>query len=228
MFASIKLIVFDWDGTLMDSEAQIVHCLHSTIKDLGLAPMTSDTVRNVIGLGLREAVDMLVPGRDTAFQQAFVEAYRKHWFAHPHSGLFAGVREVLDLLREEGFLLGLATGKARPGLVRVLEQTGLTDYFAATRCADETVSKPHPQMLIELMDELGVAAHETIMVGDTEYDLEMARNAGVDRVAVRSGVHSEQRLLRHDPLVCLDGVVDMPDWMRAAGMMRQRFKQQGR
>ncbi len=212
----------------MDSEAQIVHCLHSSINDLGLAPMTDDTVKNVIGLGLQEAIDMLVPGRDAAFRQSFVEAYRKHWFTHEHSGLFEGAREVLDLLRAEGFLLGIATGKARRGLVRVLEQTGLTDYFDATRCADETLSKPHPRMLLELMAETGVSADSTLMVGDTEYDLEMARNAGVDRVALRSGVHSEQRLMNHDPLVCLDGVADLPDWMRSAGMLGQLYQKQGR
>jgi len=228
MSADIKLIVFDWDGTLMDSEAQIVHCLHSAINDLGLVPMTDATVRNVIGLGLREAIEMLVPGRDAAFHQAFVEAYRTHWFAHRHSSLFDGVREVLELLKSEDFLLGVATGKARRGLVRVLAQTGLTNFFDATRCADETLSKPHPQMLLEMMGELGVMAQQTLLVGDTEYDMEMAHNAGAGRVAVRTGVHSEERLQRHAPLVCLDGVVDLPDWMQNTGMLQQKIKQQGR
>ncbi len=211
--------MFDWDGTLMDSETQIVSCLHGAINDLGLAPMTDDTVKNVIGLGLREAIDMLVPGRDEPFRQAFVEAYRKYWFGHEGSSLFAGAREVLDTLREQNYLLGVATGKARRGLDRVLEQTGLTSYFDATRCADETPSKPHPQMLLELMNELGVEGQYTLMVGDTEYDMEMATNAGAGKVAVRSGVHSEERLQRHAPLACLEGVTEMPDWMSRSGIV---------
>lgn len=220
MSSNLRFIVFDWDGILMDSEAQIVSCLHGSIADLGLAPMSDDTVKNVIGLGLREAVETLVPGRDEEFRRAFVEAYRKHWFASDGSSLFAGAREMLDTLREHDFRLGIATGKARRGLVRVLEQTGLTDYFDATRCADETLSKPHPQMLLELMDELGMSTQQTLMVGDTEYDMKMAANAGTGKVAVRSGVHSEQRLCRHDPLVCLDGVTELPAWMSKAGLIK--------
>ncbi len=219
MSSRIQFIVFDWDGTLMDSETQIVSCLHGAIHDLGLQPMSDDTVKNVIGLGLREAIDMLVPGRDDAFRQAFVEAYRKYWFSHEGSSLFAGAREVLDTLREQNFLLGVATGKARHGLERVLEQTGLVGYFDATRCADETLSKPHPQMLLDLMGELGVAGRHMLMVGDTEYDMEMATNAGVGKVAVRSGVHSEERLQRHAPLACLDSVTEMPDWMTRSGIV---------
>jgi phosphoglycolate phosphatase len=219
MESDIRFIVFDWDGTLMDSEAQIVSCLHASIADLSLEPMTDATVRNVIGLGLREAIDMLVPGRDAAFHKAFVEAYRQHWFSHEGSSLFAGAREVLEFVRDNGLKLGVATGKARRGLLRVLEQTGLSDCFDATRCADETCSKPHPQMLLELMDELGVTPHQTLMVGDTEYDMEMAANAGAGKVAVRSGVHSEERLNRHAPLVCLDQVTELPSWMAATGLL---------
>ena len=219
MPARIKFIVFDWDGTLMDSEAQIVACLHAAIADLDLEPMDDDTVKNVIGLGLREAVDTLVPGRDDRFLQAFVDAYRTHWFRSEGSVLFAGAREVLDIIRQNEFLLGVATGKARRGLDRVLNDTGLTSCFHATRCADEAPSKPHPQMLLDLMEALEVLPEETIMVGDTEYDMEMATNAGVAKIAVRSGVHSGERLNRHAPLVCLDRVADMPDWMAAAGLL---------
>lgn len=220
MNGNVKFIVFDWDGTLMDSEAQIVSCLHAAIADLGLPPMSDDTLRNVIGLGLGEAVEALVPGHDADFRQALVEAYRRHWFASGDSSLFAGVREVLDTLRAQGFLLGVATGKARRGLARVLAQTGLTDYFDATRCADETVSKPHPRMLLELMAETGMTAAQTLMVGDTEYDMEMATNAGAGKVAVCTGVHSEERLRRHDPLVCLDDVTGLPAWMSGTGLVK--------
>jgi len=219
MPARIKFIVFDWDGTLMDSEAQIVACLHAAIADLELEPMDDDTAKNVIGLGLREAIDTLVPGRDDRFHQAFVDAYRTHWFQSESSVLFAGAREVLDIIRQNEFLLGVATGKARRGLDRVLNDTGLTSCFHATRCADEAPSKPHPQMLLDLMEALEVLPEETIMVGDTEYDMEMATNAGVAKIAVRSGVHSGERLNRHAPLVCLDRIADMPDWMAATGLL---------
>jgi phosphoglycolate phosphatase len=219
MQADVRFIVFDWDGTLMDSEAQIVSCLHAAIADLQLEPMDDDTVKNIIGLGLREAIDTLVPGRDAAFHQAFVQRYREHWFRSEGSSLFAGVRATLDICRQHKLLLGVATGKARRGLQRVLGETGLASCFDATRCADETPSKPHPQMLLELMEELNVSPEQTIMVGDTEYDMEMATNAGTRKVAVSSGVHTAERLNRHDPMICLNRVADMPAWMAGAGII---------
>jgi len=218
----IKLIVFDWDGTLMDSEAQIVTCLHAAIADLGLEPMDDLTVKNVIGLGLREAIDTLVPGRDERFQQAFVDHYRNYWFQSGASQLFEGVPEVLDTLRQQQLLLGIATGKARRGLDRVLGETNLATRFHATRCADEAPSKPHPRMLLEIMAELDVLPGETLMVGDTEYDMEMASNAGVAKIAVRTGVHTQERLNRHAPLVCLERLSDMPAWLADAGLIDRR------
>ena len=222
MADKIKLIVFDWDGTLMDSEAQIVTCLHAAIADLGLEPMDDDTVKNVIGLGLREAIDTLVPGRDERFQQTFVEQYRNYWFQSEASQLFEGVRDVLDTLARQQLLLGVATGKARRGLRRVLDETGLTPCFHATRCSDEARSKPHPQMLLDIRAKLDVLPGETLMVGDTEYDMEMATNAGAAKIAVRTGVHSEERLNRHAPLVCLERLTDMPAWMAEAGLIELR------
>jgi len=219
MTEKFKLIVFDWDGTLMDSEAQIVACLHAAIADLGLEPMDDETVKNVIGLGLREAIDTLVPGRDERFHQTFVDYYRKYWFQSEASVLFEGVREVLDTLKQQNLLLGVATGKARRGLERVLGETGLASCFHATRCADEAPSKPHPQMLLDIMSRLDVSPKETLMVGDTEYDMEMASNAGAARIAVRTGVHSEERLNRHAPLVCLEQLIDMPIWLSDAGLI---------
>jgi phosphoglycolate phosphatase len=219
MSEKIKLIVFDWDGTLMDSEAQIATCLHAAIADLELDPMDDQTVKNVIGLGLREAVDTLVPGRDERFCDEFVAHYRKHWFQSGESQLFEGVREVLDTLWQQQLLLGIATGKARRGLERVLGETNLASRFHATRCADEAPSKPHPRMLLEIMQELDVIPGETLMVGDTEYDMEMARNAGVARIAVQTGVHTEQRLRQHGPLVCLERLSDMPAWLADAGLI---------
>lgn len=216
--SEIRLIVFDWDGTLMDSEAQIVSCLRAVIHDLSLDPLDDETLRNVIGLGLREAIDTLVPGRDEGFCQAFVARYREHWFNSDGSVLFAGVGEMLETFRRQQLLLGVATGKSRRGLDRVLGETGLASRFDATRCADEAPSKPHPQMLLDLMDRLGVTPAQTVMVGDTEYDMEMATNAGAAKIAVTTGVHSEQRLSRHAPLVCLRRISDMPAWMSNTGI----------
>ena len=215
----VRLIVFDWDGTLMDSEAQIVSCLRAVVGDLSLEPLDDATLRNVIGLGLREAIDALVPGRDEEFYQAFITRYRSHWFNSGGSRLFSGVGDMLDAFRRQRLLLGVATGKSRRGLDRVLGETGLASCFDATRCADEAPSKPHPQMLVDLMEQLAVAPSQTIMVGDTEYDMEMATNAGAAKVAVTTGVHSERRLSRHAPLVCLGRVSDLPAWMSNSGII---------
>jgi phosphoglycolate phosphatase len=215
----IRLIVFDWDGTLMDSEGQIVACLRAAMRDLGLAPLADDTLRNVIGLGLREAIDALVPGQDESFHTAFAGHYRNHWFASENSRLFDDARDVLELCKRQGFLLGVATGKSRRGLDRVLVETGLDLCFDATRCADEAPSKPHPQMLVDIMQVLDVLPGQTIMVGDTEYDMEMATNAGAGKVAVTTGVHTPERLAQHAPMVTLQKLAEMPMWMTETGLI---------
>lgn len=217
---TVRLIIFDWDGTLMDSETQIVLSLHSAIADLDLEPRTIAQCRDIIGLGLREAIDRLYPGRDDAFLEQFVDRYRHYWFGStPGSELFPGARETLTLLKEAGFLLAVATGKGRPGLQQVLEETGLEGLFSASRCSDETRSKPHPQMLNEILEELQVAPRHTLMIGDTEYDMEMANAAGVGAVAVSYGVHSRDRLMEHRPLTCLDSISELVDCLAEAGLL---------
>ncbi len=210
----IRLVVFDWDGTLMDSEAQIVACMQAAIGDLNLASRDNDTVKNIIGLGLREAVAALYPEADADLVHALADRYREHWLSgDQQSLLFPGVETTLQLLKDEGFRLAVATGKGRHGLDKVLRETGLADLFEATRCADETRSKPHPLMLEQLMNELHCAPAQTIMVGDTEYDMEMARNAQAHPVAVSYGVHEWPRLQRHAPLTCLDNITELGDWL---------------
>lgn len=214
-----RLIIFDWDGTLMDSEAQIVQAIQAAIDDLGLAPRSAEQCRDIIGLGLKEAIDALFPGRDDAFLDTFVARYRHHWFAETQpSELFPGARETLSLLKDSGFLLAIATGKGRAGLDRVLAGTGLHPLFSATRCADETRSKPHPQMLLEILEQVGVTARQALMVGDSEYDMQMAVDAGVGPVAVSYGVHAPARLMRHSPLTCLDSIGELPDWLVECGL----------
>jgi phosphoglycolate phosphatase len=210
------LLVFDWDGTLMDSEARIVECVRASAQDLDLEVPDDDSIRNIIGLGLSEAVTTLFPGADEQLVGGVVDRYRYHFLIKNQtpSPLFPGAEEVLQELQGRGYLLAVATGKGRAGLDRVLERTGLGDLFHATRCADETFSKPHPEMLLQIMDELGVERAETVMIGDTEWDMQMARNAGTERVAVSYGVHAVERLLRHEPLTCLDSIGEISNWLQ--------------
>ena len=212
-----KLVVFDWDGTLMDSEDKIVASVRAAIADLSLQPISRERIRNIIGLGLREAVETLVPQRRDDFYREFIERYRHHFLVADQTPmpLFDGVPETLTELRDQGYLLAVATGKARRGLNRALEETGLGQLFVASRCADEARSKPHPAMLQELMGELNVVPNETLMVGDTEYDLEMARNACTAAIAVSYGVHERLRLLEFGPLACLDSITELKDWLPA-------------
>lgn len=214
----IKLLVFDWDGTLMDSETQIVACMQAAIGDLALQPRSKDEVKNIIGLGLHEAVASLYPQADDALVGAIADRYRDHWLGGDRqSRLFPGVEETLHLLKDEGFHLAVATGKGRRGLDKVLRETGLAEVFDATRCSDETRSKPHPLMLEQIMGELRLAPAETVMIGDTEYDMEMARNAQAHPIAVSYGVHDWNRLQRHAPLTCLDRITELSDWLAERG-----------
>lgn len=213
--AELKLLVFDWDGTLMNSQAQIVGCMQGAIADLGLAPRDADAICEIIGLGLREAIATLYPDEPQDLVEAVADRYRHHWLAcgPETAALFPGAEQTLRLLHEEGFLLGVATGKSRRGLDKVLRETGLGDLFHASRCADESGSKPDPAMLNEIMAELAAPAVETVMIGDTEYDMLMARNAGTHAVAVSYGAHDAERLRRHRPLVCLDRISELGDWL---------------
>ena len=210
-----QLLVFDWDGTLMDSERRIVNCVQKAILEIGAEPRNDAQVRNIIGLGLVEAIITLYPDADDRFVAKITDAYRTHfleWDQTP-STLFAGVPEVLEELSQRGYLLAVATGKSRRGLDSVLASTGLSDRFHASRCADETFSKPHPQMLLEITTDLGVEPTDTLMIGDTEYDLQMSRNAGTDALAVSYGVHELPRLLRHDPIGYIHAFSELTEWL---------------
>jgi phosphoglycolate phosphatase len=210
-----KLIVFDWDGTLMDSEAKIVACIQAAFQDLGRRPPDRQAARNVIGLGLEEAMAALWPEAHPGERGRVADRYRYHFLGagQTPSVLFPGARELMDWLLDRKYLLAVATGKSRRGLDVALEGTGLANRFHATRCADETFSKPHPEMLLQIMDELGVSGSETLMVGDTEYDMQMASNAGVGALAVCYGVHDRKRLLMQRPLDCLDTLAEMRPWL---------------
>ena len=182
------LIVFDWDGTLMDSTATIVKCIQASAKDLGLPIPTRESASHVIGLGLGEALQVVLPDVDPKYYPRMVERYRYHYLSKDHElTLFDGVHEMLQELSQQGYFLAVATGKSRVGLNRSLNAARLLSTFDATRCADETFSKPHPAMLQELTRELGQDLRRTVMIGDTTHDLMMAQNAGSASIAVEYG-----------------------------------------
>lgn len=197
-----RLFVFDWDGTLMDSERQIVHCMQVAAHDVGLVVPTSDEVRVIIGLGLPEAILKLFPLHDRETRERIRQAYARHFVAEAggRSELFPGARELLEGLRERGYLLAVATGKSRLGLDRVLTQVGMINFFDTTRCADETASKPDPRMLHEILVSLSVFPAEAVMIGDTSFDLEMAARAKMPSVGIAHGVHTTAVLEKHRPL----------------------------
>ena len=184
-----RLFVFDWDGTLFDSISSIVNCTVTTLRELGHPEVEVEDIRGAIGLGLRETVNLFSPGCDDELFRRIVEVYRKHWFGtySKQPNLFPGVPSLLERLAEAGHLLAVATAKGRAGLTQDLARADLLNRFHATRTVDESPSKPSPQMLLDIMDELGVVPHESLMIGDTTHDLQMAGNAGVEAIAVCSG-----------------------------------------
>jgi phosphoglycolate phosphatase len=212
-----ELIIFDWDGTLMDSEQKIVTCFRKAATDVGIDFPGDDAVRNIIGLGLKEALDTLLPTHDEDIRHTVVGRYREH-FLHlddTDMPLFDGVAEGLEALIEEGYSLAVATGKARIGLDRVLSHTGLADSFIATRCSDEAVSKPHPKMVLDILTQTGTPADRAIVVGDTTYDIQMGHSAGTKTLAVCYGVHEADRLLKENPLDCIGSFHELTGWFGA-------------
>jgi phosphoglycolate phosphatase len=211
-----SLIVFDWDGTLLDSAGGIVECIQEAARDLRLPVPARETASHVIGLGLHDSLRTAVPTLPEDQYREFAEAYRRHFLARQGSmALFPGVRELLHDLHAAGYRLALATGKSRRGLEHALESTALRRYFAASRCADETNPKPHPAMLLELMAHFAAAPGQALMIGDTSHDLEMAQSAGVDAVAVSYGAHPGAALRALAPRACVASVVELRAWLTA-------------
>jgi len=215
---NFDLIVFDWDGTLMDSAATIVSAIQKSAQDTDLPIPTDAAARHIIGLGLVEALTYLYGELSMPQQNRLVDRYRHHYIAaSAHLPLFAGVDALLAALHEQGYKLAVATGKGRSGLDSVLASSGLRDYFHASRCADETFSKPHPAMLLELMDELDSTTERTLMIGDTSHDLQMAINAKVAAVGVAYGAHPREHLAALSPAACVNNVRELRAWLDANG-----------
>lgn len=211
-----RLLVFDWDGTIIDSHSAIVACMQEASRELGLAIPERERASHVIGLSLHEILRIVAPDLPAARYPEYVAAYRRHFLAREdRMQLFSGMNDLLLELSKD-HLLGIATGKSRKGLDRALAAAGLRELFAASRCADETNPKPHPAMLLELMDELKVSAAGVLMIGDTSHDLQMARAAGVDAVAVAYGAHPEEGLRACEPLGCFSDVAQLRAWLSNA------------
>ncbi len=209
-----RFVVFDWDGTLADSTAIIASALQEACRDIG-EPVPGDlAARYVIGLGLADAVRHVAPGLPRERYPDLVARYRHHYFARdPAIPLFAGARDMLEELDTTGFLLGVATGKSRAGLDHALAQHDVGRYFTATRCADEGFSKPHPDMLLRLMERVGATPGETLMIGDTTHDLELARNAGVAALAAAYGAHAPEGLAQQPSLATVHSIPELRRWL---------------
>jgi phosphoglycolate phosphatase len=209
------LIVFDWDGTLMDSTAHITRSIQAACRDLGLPVPADESASYVIGLGLKDALQICAPTLAPSDYPRLAERYRFHFLTMGQkTELFTGVRELLQELRDLGYFLAVATGKSRVGLNRALDESRLTSLFDGTRCADETFSKPHPAMLHELTRELGQDLSRTVMIGDTTHDLQMAINAGAAGIGVGYGAHPADSLAALEPKYCADSVASLAGWLR--------------
>lgn len=207
-------IVFDWDGTVMDSTHSIVVAIQSACADLDLRIPEARDAAWMIGLSLESALYRCVPDLTAEQLPSFLERYRHHYFSRDHTiKLFDGIVDVLGMVRQQNGLLAVATGKSRVGLNRVLEQVQLNEMFNTTRCADETVSKPDPTMLHEIFTELQLDPEQVLMVGDTTHDIDMAVNAGIDSMAVTYGAHDIPTLTASQPTIMVSSVAEMRSWL---------------
>jgi phosphoglycolate phosphatase len=209
-----RFVVFDWDGTLADSTTLIADSLRQACRDLGLSVPSIVDAQFVIGLGLSDALTHVAPDLPRERYPDLAARYRHHYLARDeHIELYPGVREMLTELGAAGFLLGVATGKSRSGLDRALAQQRIGVHFLATRCADEGFAKPNPDMLLHLMERVGAQPHETLMIGDTTHDLELARNAGTAALAVGYGAHAPRELERLTPLATVHSIAELRAWL---------------
>ncbi len=213
MAKKYPLIVFDWDGTLIDSIERIATSLQYASRVSAGLEVSTQQAKNVIGLGLHEAITALHPSLPEAHIKPMADAYRQHFLYENtvESPLFPGVRDCLQTLVDNNFTLAIATGKSRHGLDHNIAEFEVEQFFTTTRCADENLSKPHPEMLLSILDELEFEPSQALMVGDSEHDLHMAQNAKVASIGITHGVHDFETLSRFNPLHCLDDVAKLPE-----------------
>lgn len=213
------LFVFDWDGTLIDSAEKIVGCMQRAAAEMRLDVLEPESIKNIIGLGLPEAILTLYPLLDESGVEEYRSRYSDHFVAADQVQclLFPGAFETLSALKSTGHHIAVATGKSRRGLVRALAQQGWENLFDVTRCADETASKPHPLMLNEILAELTMSADAAVMIGDTEFDMAMACSAGMERIAVTYGAHEVERLRKYEPALCIDQLPLIIEYAKSRG-----------
>ena len=208
------LLVFDWDGTLVDSAGHIASSIQAACADLDLPVPSRQAARHVIGLGLHDALAYVLPQLDEKRYREVADRYRHHFLADDETiEPFPMVDDGLASLAREGFLLAVTTGKSRAGLDRSLREVKFASCFVATRCGDEGFPKPHPDMLRYLMDTTGVPANRTLMIGDTSHDLMLAANAGTSALAVSYGAHPADSLVEHAPLACVNSFTQVMQWL---------------
>ncbi len=208
------LIVWDWDGTLADSTGMITNAILKAAEQVGLPPITAEAASNIIGLGLRESIEALYGNLPAEKAQALAAQYTANYYAgESEIPLFTGAADTIKALHKRGYKLAVATGKGRRGLNLALEHCGLGKYFHATRTVDECFSKPHPQMLDELMDMLVVIPERTLMIGDTSYDLQMAQNAGVKSIGVTYGAQKAEQWQHFNPIQQFNDFASMSAWL---------------
>lgn len=210
-----ELVIFDWDGTIIDSQAHIIYCMQQAIADAELPQCEHDAIRHIIGLSLNKAIATLFPELSMDRVEYVADRYRHHFFLDPAntSPLFSGAEDVIRDLHAKGYYLAVATGKGRKGLDIALQTTGLEPFFHVTRCADETRSKPDPLMLDEILTDLDMPCEKAVMVGDTSYDLDMAHNMRMDSVAVTYGMHEAQLLESSHPTYMIDSIDQLPHYV---------------
>ena len=216
MEKQFDLIVWDWDGTLADSTGMITNAIVSAAEQVGLPTLDPVAASNIIGLGLKESIHALFGDIPADIAQKLAQQYTANYYAgESEIPLFAAAADAIKMLHKRGFKLAVATGKGRRGLNLALEHCGLGQYFHATKTVDECFSKPHPQMIDELMDELIVRPERTLMIGDTSYDLQMASNAGVPAVAVTYGAHSRDKLIGYNNIAMFNQFSELRTWLLA-------------
>ncbi|MEO8102312.1 MAG: HAD-IA family hydrolase [Betaproteobacteria bacterium] len=209
------LIVFDWDGTIMDSTGLIADSIQLAAREMRLPVPTLEQAKSIIGLGINDSTRRLFPQLDASAQTRFALTYRKYFVARDHEApLYDGIRELLSSLASPQRFLAVATGKPRAGLERAFGHTGLKSHFHYSRCGDEGFPKPHPDMLRRLMDFSAVEPDRTLMIGDTTHDLELAQNAGVDALAVTYGAHPRAALAGLPARDIVDSVDELSRWIR--------------
>lgn len=206
-----KLVIFDWDGTLMDSVARIVSSMRAAAVAAELPVPTTEAVKNIIGLSLPEVFNILFPRNNQEAEERLKRHYKNQYIEldNTPTPLFDYAIELLDQLKEQSVTLAVATGKGREGLNRVMDESNLTQYFQATRCADESASKPAPDMIIQLLKELGITAADAVMIGDSVHDMAMAQNANIDRIGVTMGVGDAKALAQYQPIAVVDSLLEL-------------------